>query len=240
MDTLQAGQTSAAETFDSVNPATAEVIATFPVFGQAEVNAAVERAREAAAWWAGLGWKERQVPPAGLEVAPDPVHRAPRRTRAHRDRQAAGRRQAGDRPGDRAHRLGGQERPPGARPAPGAQRADRAQPGLLVEYAAARRDRRDRPVELPGVHPDGLARLRARVRQRRGVQAERVHPRRRRLAGQLVRRGRAGEAGAATDHRGGHDRRGARAERRQQDRVHRVEPDGPQGDGRVRAEPDAA
>src|SRR6266851_9397593 len=61
MDTLQAGQIQAPETFDSVNPATSEVIATFPVFGPAEVNAAVERAHEAAAWWAGLGWKERQT-----------------------------------------------------------------------------------------------------------------------------------------------------------------------------------
>src|SRR6266700_2175900 len=62
MDTLQtAGQTQAPETFDSVNPATSEVIATFPVFGQAEVNAAVERAHEAAGWWAGLGWKARQA-----------------------------------------------------------------------------------------------------------------------------------------------------------------------------------
>jgi len=62
MDTLQtAGQTGAPETFDSVNPATSEVIATFSVFGQAEVNAAVERAHEAAAWWAGLDWKERQT-----------------------------------------------------------------------------------------------------------------------------------------------------------------------------------
>ena len=43
----------------------------------------------------------------------------------------------------------------------------------------ARRDRRDRPVELPGVHADGLDRLRAGRRQRRGVQAERAHPRRR-------------------------------------------------------------
>src|SRR6266536_3505475 len=62
MDTLQtAGQTQAPETFDSVNPATSEVIATFPVLGQAEVNAALERAREAAAWWAGLDWKERRT-----------------------------------------------------------------------------------------------------------------------------------------------------------------------------------
>src|SRR5215467_12969704 len=61
MDTLHVGQTSAPETFDSVNPATSEVIATFPVFGQAEVAAALERAREAADWWAGLSWKERRT-----------------------------------------------------------------------------------------------------------------------------------------------------------------------------------
>ncbi len=55
------GQARQAETFDSVNPATSEVIATFPVHGRAEVEATVERAREAAAWWSGLGWKERQT-----------------------------------------------------------------------------------------------------------------------------------------------------------------------------------
>jgi acyl-CoA reductase-like NAD-dependent aldehyde dehydrogenase len=61
MDTLHTGQTQAPETFDSVNPATSEVIATFPVFGQAEVDAALGRAREAASWWAGLDWKDRQT-----------------------------------------------------------------------------------------------------------------------------------------------------------------------------------
>src|SRR6516164_475362 len=61
MDTLQAGQAQAPETFESVNPATSEVIATFPVFGQAEVDETVERAQDAAAWWAGLDWKERQA-----------------------------------------------------------------------------------------------------------------------------------------------------------------------------------
>src|SRR6516162_4141662 len=61
MDTLRTGQTQAPETFDSVNPATSEVIATLPVFGQAEVDETVERARDAAAWWAGLDWKERQT-----------------------------------------------------------------------------------------------------------------------------------------------------------------------------------
>ena len=61
MDTLQSGQARAPETFDSVNPATSEVIATLPVFGQAEVDETVERAHDAAAWWAGLDWKERQT-----------------------------------------------------------------------------------------------------------------------------------------------------------------------------------
>src|SRR5580693_3028029 len=54
-----ASQTGA--TFDTVNPATGEVIATFPVSGPAEVEAAVQRARDVAAWWAGLGWKERRL-----------------------------------------------------------------------------------------------------------------------------------------------------------------------------------
>ena len=62
MNTVRAdGQSRQAETFDTVNPATGEVIATFGVHGQAEVDAAVERAREAAAWWAGLGWKQRRT-----------------------------------------------------------------------------------------------------------------------------------------------------------------------------------
>ena len=51
----------AAETLESVNPATSEVIATFPVHGHAEVGAAVQRAREAAAWWAGLGYAQRRT-----------------------------------------------------------------------------------------------------------------------------------------------------------------------------------
>jgi acyl-CoA reductase-like NAD-dependent aldehyde dehydrogenase len=53
--------TKSGHTFDSVNPATGEVIASFPVHGQADIDAAVSRAREAATWWAGLGWKERRL-----------------------------------------------------------------------------------------------------------------------------------------------------------------------------------
>src|ERR1700729_4101657 len=55
-----AGTARGTGTFDSLSPATSEVIATFPVSGEQDVADAVERARPAAAWWAGLGWKERE------------------------------------------------------------------------------------------------------------------------------------------------------------------------------------
>ena len=46
---------------ETVNPATGEVLATFPVHGRREVDAAVTAAREAAGWWAGLGWSGRKT-----------------------------------------------------------------------------------------------------------------------------------------------------------------------------------
>ena len=46
---------------ETVNPATGEVLATFPVHGRREVAAAVAQAREAAAWWAGLDWAARKL-----------------------------------------------------------------------------------------------------------------------------------------------------------------------------------
>ncbi len=46
---------------ETVNPATGEVLATFPVHGRREVDAAVAGAREAAVWWAGLGWSGRRI-----------------------------------------------------------------------------------------------------------------------------------------------------------------------------------
>jgi acyl-CoA reductase-like NAD-dependent aldehyde dehydrogenase len=49
------------QTFDTLNPATSEVIATFPVSGEAEVAETVERAHRAASWWAGLPAKDRQT-----------------------------------------------------------------------------------------------------------------------------------------------------------------------------------
>jgi acyl-CoA reductase-like NAD-dependent aldehyde dehydrogenase len=55
------GPARPAQTFDSLNPATSEVIATFGIFGEDEIAEAVKRAHQAAAWWAGLSWKQRRT-----------------------------------------------------------------------------------------------------------------------------------------------------------------------------------
>ncbi|MGI8626123.1 MAG: aldehyde dehydrogenase family protein [Geodermatophilaceae bacterium] len=46
--------------FESLNPASGEVIDSFPIHSAAEVTAAVEVARPAALWWAGLGFDGRE------------------------------------------------------------------------------------------------------------------------------------------------------------------------------------
>jgi acyl-CoA reductase-like NAD-dependent aldehyde dehydrogenase len=50
---------AAASTFDSLDPATDEVVGNYPITSAGEVDAAVARAREAAAWWQGLGFAGR-------------------------------------------------------------------------------------------------------------------------------------------------------------------------------------
>jgi acyl-CoA reductase-like NAD-dependent aldehyde dehydrogenase len=55
------GPARPAESFDSLNPATSEVIATFGVFGEDDVGQTVERAHQAACWWANLSWTERRT-----------------------------------------------------------------------------------------------------------------------------------------------------------------------------------
>jgi acyl-CoA reductase-like NAD-dependent aldehyde dehydrogenase len=58
--TPQAGRESAArDTFDSLDPATDEVVGTYPVHTAREVAQAVAVARAAASWWAGLGFAGR-------------------------------------------------------------------------------------------------------------------------------------------------------------------------------------
>jgi aldehyde dehydrogenase (NAD+) len=53
--------TDRATTFDSLNPATGDVVATFPVHTEADVREAVERARRAATWWRELGHGGRRT-----------------------------------------------------------------------------------------------------------------------------------------------------------------------------------
>ena len=48
-------------TFESLNPATGEVVGTHPVQTEEEVRAAVGRARQEAVWWSGLSFAERKV-----------------------------------------------------------------------------------------------------------------------------------------------------------------------------------
>ncbi len=46
--------------FDVRNPGTRDVVDTWPIHTEADVSAAVERAREAAEWWQGIGYDERR------------------------------------------------------------------------------------------------------------------------------------------------------------------------------------
>ena len=239
MDTVWThGQARQAETFDTVNPATSEVVATFPVHGRAEVDAAVSRAREAAAWWAGLGWTERRTQAARLEVAPD----------RYIGRLAELVHDETGKPLDDAQLeiilavvhidWAARQRPPGARPAPGAQRARGDQPASVGGVPPARRDRRDRAVELPGLHADGLDRLRAGRGQRGRVQAERAHARRP-AAGWSGSFGEVGARapGAAAGHRAGAT--GEALARSGVDKIAFTGSDGhrAQGDGRLRRHP---
>ena len=48
-------------TFESLNPATGDVVGTHPIHTEAEVGEAVARAREAADWWSGLSYDERET-----------------------------------------------------------------------------------------------------------------------------------------------------------------------------------
>jgi acyl-CoA reductase-like NAD-dependent aldehyde dehydrogenase len=49
------------DTFESLNPATGEVLAAYGIDGEREVAVAVRRARAAAAWWGGLSFADRRL-----------------------------------------------------------------------------------------------------------------------------------------------------------------------------------
>jgi acyl-CoA reductase-like NAD-dependent aldehyde dehydrogenase len=54
------GHVRSTDTFDTLNPATNEVIGTYPIFNAQDVAGTLERARPAAQWWADLGWSGRK------------------------------------------------------------------------------------------------------------------------------------------------------------------------------------
>jgi acyl-CoA reductase-like NAD-dependent aldehyde dehydrogenase len=58
--TLATERPTTAETFESLEPASGNVVGTFPIHTAADVEAAVARAREAFGWWQDLGWKGRK------------------------------------------------------------------------------------------------------------------------------------------------------------------------------------
>ncbi len=191
----------ATETFASLNPATGEEVARFPVHDAHAVAEAVDRARIAARWWADLGFGGRKrrllawksLLAQRIDELAELIHRETGKPVDDATLEII----AGDRP----HRLGRQARRAGAAPAVGAPVADVGQPAGLPGLPALRRDRRDRPVELPGLHPDGVLGLRLGRRQRGRLQAERADPRGGGGHGRLVRRGGARAARAAAGDR---------------------------------------
>ena len=160
---------------ETVNPATGEVLATFPVHGRRQVDAAVAGAREAAVWWDELGWSGRRIRLLAwkshltryMERLAQLVHEETGKPLddarleiilaiLHIDWAAKhARRELGPR-----RVRAGLFSPPGGH----------------GRVPAAGRGRRDRAVELPGVHPDGLDRVRAGRGQCGRVQAVRADP----------------------------------------------------------------
>ncbi len=57
--TSASGPADGVETFESLDPATGDVVGVHPVAGPEDVALAVERAREAAVWWSALSFEER-------------------------------------------------------------------------------------------------------------------------------------------------------------------------------------
>lgn len=61
MTITEPSNTRATANFDSINPRSGEVVATHPIASADDVQAAVDRARGAATWWAGLSFAERKT-----------------------------------------------------------------------------------------------------------------------------------------------------------------------------------
>lgn len=53
------GEIDTHATFDVRDPGTGDVVGTYPIHTEADIEAAVARARTAYAWWSALGYAER-------------------------------------------------------------------------------------------------------------------------------------------------------------------------------------
>ena len=59
IETPAPAQARPGPTFESLNPANGDVVGVHPICSKADVDAAVERAREGADWWGALSFGER-------------------------------------------------------------------------------------------------------------------------------------------------------------------------------------
>ena len=59
IETPAPGAASSGATFESLNPANGDVVGVHPICSRADVDAAVQRAGEGAAWWGALSFGER-------------------------------------------------------------------------------------------------------------------------------------------------------------------------------------
>ncbi len=177
-----------------------------------------------------------------LEIGDHPSGGRPRRADAPRGRQAGSGRHVGNRSRRRADRMGCRPRRQGAGTPAGQAGAADAEPGGHRGVPALRRRRGHRSVELPGLHPNGIAGLCPGGRQRGRVQAESLHTGGRPVAGRALRRSGPGAPGALPGHRGRRHRDGAVPGRCGQARVHRLHRHRQEGHGRMRgdAHPGAA
>ena len=218
------------------------MLATFPVHGRREVDAAVAAAREAASWWAGLGWSGRRIrllawkshlirymgrlaqlmheetgkplDDAKLEIITAVLHidwAARHARRVLRPRRV----RSGLAAINQASTL--EYLPLGVVGVIGPWNYPVFTPVGSIAYAlAAGNAVVFKPSELTPATGEWLVRSFGEALGVFGV----------------------GAAGAPADHRGRVDRRGADAQRREQDRLHRVRGHRAQGDGRRGRQPD--
>ena len=193
--------------FDSLNPATGEVLASYPIDGSAEVDAAVSRAREAAVV-VGRARLRRPARAAGrVAQGARPPRRGARRPRVAGERQAQGRRRARDHAGHRPPRLGSRRPRPRcsarARSAPGCWRPTRRP---RVEYPPLGVVGVIGPWNYPVFTPMGSIAYALAAGNAVVFKPSEYTPGRRHVARRDVRRGGHRAAGVPGDHRARRDR----------------------------------